>query len=286
MGAYGKHSSAAGHDIILASQRVRLKPRTASRDEEAHLSDRPATRLYIPEGLVAGVAVALDLAQAHRLRHVLRLLPGAAVAAFNAAEGEFLCRIGDAGKKRSHLTVERQLRAPEPEPDLWLLFAPLKRARQDWLVEKATELGAGALRPVWTQRTEPQRLNEERLRALAVAASEQSERLSVPEIHPPEPFDRVLAAWPAGRRLVLCDESGAGPPIAEALAGFPPDAPAALFVGPEGGFTDWELDALSKLPIVTRVGLGPRVLRAETAALAALAVFQAIAGDWRRRRVR
>jgi 16S rRNA (uracil1498-N3)-methyltransferase len=286
VGACLKHWGAAGHDVILASQRVRLKPQATSSDEEAHLSDRPATRLYIPEGLSVGVAVALDSSQAHRLRHVLRLAVGATVAAFNAAEGEFLCRIGETGKNRTRLAVERQLRAPEPEPDLWLLFAPLKRARVDWLIEKATELGAGALRPVWTARTEPQRLNEDRLRALAVAAAEQSERLSVPEILRPEPFVRVLAAWPAGRRLVLLDESGASPPIAEALGGFPPDTPAALFVGPEGGFTDWELDALGKLPIVTRVGLGPRVLRAETAALAALAVFQAIAGDWRRRRVR
>ena len=139
---------------------------------------------------------------------------------------------------------------------------------------------------MWTQRTQPERVNPDRLRALAIAAAEQSGRLSVPEIRLPEALDRVLGAWPAGRRLVVCDESGAGPPIAEALAGFPPDAPAALFVGPEGGFTDTELDALGKLPIVTRVGLGPRVLRAETAALAALAVFQAIAGDWRRRRKR
>ena len=217
---------------------------------------------------------------------MLRLLPGAAVAAFNAAEGEFLCRMGEAGKNRIRLTVERQLRAPEPEPDLWLLFAPIKRARLDWLVEKASELGAAALRPVWTARTQPERVNEGRLRALAIAASEQSERLSVPEIHPAEPLGQVLAAWAAGRHLVLLDESGAGPPIAEAIAGFLPEAPAALFVGPEGGFTDTELDALGKLPIVTRVGLGPRVLRAETAALAALAVFQAIAGDWRRRRAR
>jgi 16S rRNA (uracil1498-N3)-methyltransferase len=119
-----------------------------------------------------------------------------------------------------------------------------------------------------------------------VAAIEQSERLSVPELRPIEPLASVLAAWPPERHLVLCDESGAGMPIAEALAGFPPGAPAALFVGPEGGFAETELDALGKLPIVTRVGLGPRVLRAETAALAALAVFQAIAGDWCRRRPR
>ena len=146
--------------------------------------------------------------------------------------------------------------------------------------------GASPLLPVMTARTQPERLNRERLAALALAASEQSERLSVPEIRAPEQLDRVLAAWPAGRRLVVCDESGAGQPIAAALAELTPDAPAAVLIGPEGGFTDTELDALGKLPIVTRIGLGPRVLRAETAALAALAIFQAITGDWRRSRPR
>jgi 16S rRNA (uracil1498-N3)-methyltransferase len=203
------------------------------------------------------------------------------VAAFNERDGEWLCELAESGQRGARVAVRRLLRAPEPEADLWLLFAPIKRVRLDWVVEKATELGAAALLPVMTARTQPERLNRERLRALAIAATEQCERLSVPDIAIPEPLDRVVAAWPAGRRLVLCDESGAGMPIAEALAGFPRQAPAALFVGPEGGFTDRELDALGKLPIVTRVGLGPRVLRAETAAVAALAVFQAIAGDWR-----
>jgi 16S rRNA (uracil1498-N3)-methyltransferase len=269
----------------LAPRFVRLKPQTAS-EQGGHLTERPATRLYIPDGLAAGVEVDLDTAQIHRLRNVLRLGAGAAVAGFNERDGEWLCGLGGFGRERAALTPIRLLRPAMPEPDLWLLFAPLKRARLDWLVEKASELGAAALLPVWTQRTQPERLNPGRLRALAIAAAEQSERLSVPEILAAAPLDRVLAAWPAGRHLVLCDESGAGRPIAEALASLPPDAPAALFVGPEGGFTDTELDALGKLPIVIRVGLGPRVLRAETAALAALAVFQAIAGDWRRRRPR
>ncbi len=140
--------------------------------------------------------------------------------------------------------------------------------------------------PVWTARAQPYRLNLERLHAIAVSAAEQSERLSVPQIPEPQRLDRVLADWPASRKLIVCDESGGGAPIADALAGLSPDAAMALLVGPEGGFSESELDALGKLPIVTRVGLGPRVLRAETAALAALAVFQAIAGDWRRRRMR
>lgn len=236
--------------------------------------------------LAAGRPIVLRPAQAHRLRNVLRLAPGDAIAAFNERDGEWLCELTEIGQRGARVAIARQLRAAAPEPDLWLLFAPIRRTRLDWLIEKATELGAAALVPVWTARTQPERLNQDRLRTLAIAAAEQSERLSVPATRLPERLDQVLATWPAGRLLVVCDESGAGMPIAEALAGFAPGAPAALLVGPEGGFTDTELDALGKLPIVTRVGLGPRVLRAETAALAALAVFQAIAGDWRRARKR
>jgi 16S rRNA (uracil1498-N3)-methyltransferase len=207
------------------------------------------------------------------------------VAAFNERDGEWLCRLVEEGRRSTALLPEGQLKTAEAEPDLWLLFAPIKRARLDWLVEKASELGAAALLPVWTERTQPERLNGERLRALAIAAAEQSERLSVPEVRTPERLDRLLASWPAERRLLVCDETGVGRPIVSALGDFG-DGPAALLIGPEGGFTDTELDGLGKLPIVTRVGLGPRVLRAETAAVAALAVFQAIAGDWRRARPR
>lgn len=243
------------------------------------MSGRPATRLYVTAPLAPGAWVELSAGQAHRLRAVLRLSTGAAIAAFNATDGEWLCRIVEFGKNGGRLVVELRLRSAGAEPDLWLLFALIKRARLDWLVEKATELGASALMPLWTARTQAERLNLERLRVHAVSAVEQSERLSVPELRPPEALDRVLAAWPAGRRLVVCDETGAGEPIGTAVARLSL-GPAALLIGPEGGFDQTELDALGKLSFVSRVGLGPRVLRAETAAVAALAVFQAIAGDW------
>ena len=249
------------------------------------MNERPAARLYIANALANGGAVELVQGQAHHLRSVLRLGPGAPVAAFNATDGEWLCRVAEIGKRGARLKVECRMRSPAPEPDLWLLFAPIKRGRIDWLVEKATELGASELLPVWTTRTQPERLNLERLRAHAIAAAEQSERLSVPELRSPEALGRVLAAWPPGRCLIFCDESGAGEPIGTAAARLPV-GPVALLVGPEGGFDQTELDALGKLSFVSRVGLGPRVLRAETAALAALAVYQVTAGDWRHTRSR
>ncbi len=244
--------------------------------------ERRTPRLYIAAGLASGAEIELDRAQAHYLRSVLRLDAGAAIRVFNAADGEWLCRVAEFGKRAARLTIEAQLRKAEPEAesDLWLVFAPIKRARLDWLVEKATELGVSALLPVWTARTQVERVNLERLRAHAIEAAEQSERVSVPEIRAPEPLQQVLASWPAARRLIVCDESGKGEPIVEAMARIPL-GPLALLVGPEGGFAQTELDAVGKLTFVTRVGLGPRVLRAETAALAAVAVVQAIAGDWR-----
>jgi 16S rRNA (uracil1498-N3)-methyltransferase len=250
------------------------------------MTTKTATRLYLPPPLAVGGMVRLEAAQVHRLRNVLRLGPGAAVAAFNARDGEFRCRIAELGRAGGMLAVEARLRQPEPAADLWLVFSPIKRLRLDWLIEKGTELGVVAFLPVITARTQPERINAERLLAHAVAAAEQSERLSMPDIRTPKPLASMLASWPSERRLIVCDETGAGTPIAAALAGFALGVPAALLIGPEGGFAETELDALRNLPFVTAVGLGPRVLRAETAALAALAAFQAIAGDWRGSRTR
>jgi 16S rRNA (uracil1498-N3)-methyltransferase len=249
------------------------------------MMQRPPPRVYVAQGLAEGGTVELGAAAAHHLGTVLRLGRGDRVAAFNPMEGEFLCRITARGRAQLGLAVEQRVRAAEAEPDPWLLFAPIKRARLDWLIEKGTELGIGAFVPVWSAHTQTERVNLERLRAHAVAAAEQCGRLSIPELRPPEALARIIAAWPPQRALAVCDASGAGRPAATVAAHFA-GRKLAVLVGPEGGFTETELDALAKLSFVTRIGLGPRVLRAETAALAAVAVVQAMAGDWHRPRSR
>ena len=241
----------------------------------------PRTRLYVTADLAAGASVALDGSQAHYLRNVLRLDRGAPVALFNGHDGEWRAIIESFSKETCTVRLDRRTREQVPEPDLWLAFAPVKRARIDFLVEKATELGVSALQPVLTERTQVERVNLDRLRANVREAAEQTERLTLPEVRAPLPLARALELWPAGRRLLLCDESGASPDVASALRAEQPGVWGVL-TGPEGGFTQRELDALRNLPFVCAVGLGPRVLRADTAALAALAVFQALLGDWRR----
>jgi len=241
----------------------------------------PRTRLYVAADLVANSSVALGASEAHYLRNVLRLVPGAAVSLFNGRDGEWRAVIERFGKESGTVRLERRTRNQRAEPDLWLLFAPVKRARIDYLVEKATELGVSALQPVLTERTQVERVNVERLRANVREAAEQTERLTLPEVREPLSLQRALELWPAERRLLLCDESGAAPDIVSALGAEQPGVWGVL-TGPEGGFTERELDGLGNLPFVCAVGLGPRILRADTAALAALAVFQALLGDWRR----
>lgn len=239
------------------------------------MTARLATRLYVADSL-AQPRVTLGAPRAHFLRNVLRLEAGARIALFNARDGEYSARIEMLTKNACVAAPEALVRAPSPEPDLWLVFAPIKRARLDFLIEKATELGVSALRPVLTSRTNVERVNLERWRANAIEAAEQSERLSVPEIAEPTTFTKLVAEWPVARRLIVCDETGGGPLIAQVLRALSLEGPHAVMTGPEGGFAPGELDALRNLPSVTPVGLGPRVLRADTAALAALAVFQSL----------
>ena len=252
---------------------------------------RPVTRLWTEADLGAGLTLGLDHARAHFLRSVLRLERGAPIALFNGRDGEWLARIDGLGKGWCSLAVEAQRRPQAAGPDLWLAFAPIKRARLDFLVEKATELGCAALQPMMTRHTAVSRVNLERLQANAREAAEQCERLDLPEVRPVIDFGKLLDAWPPERRLLVCAESGAARPIAEALRqeGLRQEGPEAaagpwaIMTGPEGGFTRSELDALNDLSFAIKVGLGPRVLRADTAALAAIACWQAILGDGRSR---
>lgn len=240
----------------------------------------PSLRLFVAADLAAGASVGLTPAQAHYLVSVMRARKGEAVALFNGRDGEWRGSVDGFGKGWCSVTVGDRLREQVAEPDLWLVFAPIKRARIDFVAEKATELGVSGLWPIFTRHTAVTRVNAERLYANAVEAAEQSERLTVPAVFEPATLEAVLAGWPAERRLILLDESGADRPVAEVLASLPP-GPAALLTGPEGGFAKSELDALHALPFVTSIGLGPRILRADTAALAALACWQALCGDWR-----
>ena len=243
---------------------------------------RPKTRLYVTAGLSAGVPVMLDVGQAHRLKSVLRMAPGDGLLLFNGRDGEWLARVERLAKRLASVMPEAPTRAQADSPDLWLCFAPIKRTRIDLVVEKAAELGVSALLPMVTQNTDVTRVNIDRLRAHAIEAAEQCERLDVPEVREPVRFDTILAGWPEGRCLAFAAEAGDAVPIA-AMAPAHADRPAALLVGPEGGLTQLELDALRKLPFASPVGLGPRILRADTAAIAALACWQALAGDWQAR---
>ncbi|MDF2763717.1 MAG: rRNA methyltransferase [Rhodospirillales bacterium] len=244
---------------------------------------KPAARLYVEAPLAPGAGVALTEGQAHYLRSVLRLEPGRRVLLFNGRDGEWLADLGELRKSGGVAVAVSQRRAQAPEPDLWLLFAPIKGDRIDTIAEKATELGAARLQPVMTRHTVVTRVNVERLQARAIEAAEQCERLTVPEIVEPRSLREALQGWPDGRRLFACAEAGPARPMAEVLAVGPRNAPSGLLVGPEGGFSPDELDLLRELAFVTAVGLGPRLLRADTAAIAALALWQALGGDGDRR---
>jgi len=249
-------------------------------------------RLYVAPDLAPGGQLVLDGDQAHYLTRVLRLGAGDRVRVFNGRHGEFEASLATSTKSTATLALSESVREQAAAPDLWLLFAPLKKARTDFVVEKAVELGAAEIRPVLTERTEAETVRVDRLQRIAVEAAEQTERLDVPPVREAEKLTTVLANWNVSRLLIFADEAGddrgrpwggdagrAGPAI-DVLEGLA-DGPAAILIGPEGGFSPAERARLRGLTFVRPAGLGPRILRAETAAVAMLALWQAVRGDWR-----
>ena len=241
--------------------------------------DFKSQRLFIDQDLAEGSMADLAKSQAHYLLNVLRMKAGDTLLVFNGKDGEWRARIAETGRKACRLSIDEQMR-PQPEPpDLHYLFAPLKQARLDYMVQKAVEMGVGRLSPVLTQYTQVSRVNQDRMRANAIEAAEQCGILTIPTIDAPQKLDAAINDWPEDRALIYCDEQiNSADARAEltALRG----KPLAVLIGPEGGFSNSERERLSGLPFVTPISLGPRILRADTAAVAALALVQSTIGDW------
>ncbi len=241
-------------------------------------------RLHVPHDLSAGAALELDEGQSRYLAAVMRLSAGDAVAVFNGRDGEWRAVLEAVAKRVVRLRAEALARPQAFGPDLDLVVALVKRARLETIVEKAAELGARRIRPVTTERTNADHTRVDRLQVIATEAAEQTGRLDGPQVTEPVRLDRLLAGWAegqeGGRRLLFCDEAGDARPILEAVADSE-GAPWAILIGPEGGFSPREREALRSLPFTTPATLGPRILRADTAAIAAMALWQAAAGDWR-----
>lgn len=233
-------------------------------------------RLFVEHPIEAGTPLTLAEGQAHYLRHVMRARAGTAVQIFNGRDGEWRALLDLSSKRGAAVVPQRATREQTPPGDLWLCFAPIKKTAAEFVAQKATEMGVSELRPVITRRTIVGRVNVDRMLANAIEAAEQSDRLGVPACQPPLPLMSLLGAWPSSRALIFCDEGGA-PPMLEALKSVAP-GPAAIITGPEGGFDPEERAAIRDLAACVPVSLGPRILRADTASLAALAVFQAVRG--------
>ena len=237
-------------------------------------------RLFVPDPLAAGASIVSPPDQARYLTTVMRRSVGDEVVLFNGRDGEWRARLAETSKRGCRLKVEAQTRPQTLGPDLDLVVALVKRPRLETIVEKAAELGARRVRLVVTRYTNADHAKIERLRAIAIEAAEQTGRLDVPEILPVEKLGPMLDVWPTNQRLMFCDEAGEARPALEALKGAP-DAPWAILIGPEGGFAPEERERLRALPFVTSVTLGPRILRADTAAISALTIWQAAVGDWK-----
>lgn len=242
------------------------------------MSGSPKIRLFVEHPLGPGQRVPLSRDQAHYLFGVMRQAPGGEVALFNGRDGEWRAGIAEAAKRGGTLLCAEQTAPLRLPPDLWLLFAPIRKVRTDFIVEKAAELGAARIMPVQTEFTNAERIRRDRLQAHAIEAAEQCGGTFVPEVTGLKRLDRVLADWPEDRRLILADETLSG--VSTALGAVPDSAKWAILIGPEGGFSTAERDRLRGLPFVTPISLGPRILRADTAAVAALTLFQATLGDW------
>ena len=237
------------------------------------------TRVYVEDGLSAGARIELDDAPSHHVAVVLRAREGDALHLFNGKDGEWRAVIARIAKGAVTVVIERQTAPHRSVPDLHLLAAPVKRTPFDYLIQKATELGVARIRPVITRRTIVDRVNEDRMRANAIGAAEQSGRLDVPAIDAPVTLANTLKNWPADRRIMFCDEAGDALPAAEALAKAG-RGPWAIITGPEGGFDPAEREMIRTLSVTVPVALGPRIMRADTAALAAITIWQSTLGDW------
>jgi len=237
------------------------------------------TRLFVERILSPQEPLSLGEAQSHLVAHVLRAKTGDRVRLFNGRDGEWSATIAAIAKRTVTLTLEAQTRRQEGVPDLWLLLAPIKKTPLDYIVQKATELGVARITPVITRRTIVERVNLDRMRANAVEAAEQSGRLTVPDIAEPLDLAKALSGWNTNRKLMFCDEARDAQPASIALAK-QPRGPWAILTGPEGGFDPAEREMLRGLSFVVPVSLGPRIMRADTAALAAIAVWQSTQGDW------
>lgn len=244
------------------------------------LRDLNSERLYVEAPLAAGVHVAVNEEQAHYLTNVLRMATGSTLLVFNGRDGEWRATIAATKKRAATLTIESQTRPQTSAQDLDYLFAPLKRSRLDYMIQKAVEMGVSQLRPIMTRYTIAERVNLNRMRANAIEAAEQCGVLAVPEVLPPQDFDAVLKSWDIARTLIFCDEDAVSANPIDVLSKLKP-GPLAVIIGPEGGFSEAERDALLGQPFVKRVSLGPRVMRADTAAVAALSLVNATLGDWR-----
>lgn len=238
-------------------------------------------RLFLEDDLNSGLEVDLPDSQTHYVLRVMRMSDGALVRAFNGRDGEWQCRLRVAGK-RAHLVPETQTRPQTSGSDLILLFAPIKKARTDFIVEKATELGVRTLQPVFTEYTQSNRVRTDRMRLLAIEAAEQTERMDIPEIREGAALAKVVSCWDSSRPLIFCDESADARPLQSAMDSLS-GAAAGVLIGPEGGFSPRERQMLSRPDFVVPITLGPRILRAETAAVAALTLWQSHLGDWQKR---